>query len=114
MKSFCFAFLFLLLAGFSSGPCLDSIHPSVTHDNRVQFVIVHYTSTNLERSLALLTHGQVSSHYLIGDDASGTIYKLVDESQRAWHAGESEWMGRTWLNSSSIGIEIVNPGYRDT
>lgn len=78
----------------------------MNYDNRVQFVVVHYTSASLDRSLALLTHGQVSSHYLIGDDASATIYKLVDESQRAWHAGESEWMGRTWLNSSSIGIEI--------
>src|SRR5450830_1406413 len=114
MKSVYFAFVFLLLTGCASGPRLDTSHPSANHDNRVQFVVVHYTSTNLERSLALLTHGQVSSHYLIGDDASGTIYKLVDESQRAWHAGESEWMGRTWLNSSSIGIEIVNPGFRDT
>lgn len=113
MKLLCSALLLLLLAGCASGPRLDTSHPSVNHDNRVQFVVVHYTSASLERSLALLTHGQVSSHYLIGDDASATIYKLVDESQRAWHAGESEWMGRTWLNSSSIGIEIVNPGYRD-
>jgi N-acetylmuramoyl-L-alanine amidase len=100
--------------GCASGPRFDTRHPSVNYDNRVQFVVVHYTSASLDRSLALLTHGQVSSHYLIGDDASATIYKLVDESQRAWHAGESEWMGRTWLNSSSIGIEIVNPGYKDT
>jgi N-acetylmuramoyl-L-alanine amidase len=114
MKSLCFAFAVLLLAGCASGPRLNTSHPSVNYDNRVQFVVVHYTSANLERSLALLTRGQVSSHYLIGDDASATIYKLVDESQRAWHAGESEWMGRTWLNSSSIGIEIVNPGYTDT
>ncbi|MBD8090751.1 N-acetylmuramoyl-L-alanine amidase [Pseudomonas fluorescens] len=113
MKSFCIAFVLLLLAGCASGPRLNTSHPSSNHDNRVQFVVVHYTSASLERSLALLTHGQVSSHYLIGDDASGTIYKLVDESQRAWHAGESEWAGRTWLNSSSIGIEIVNPGYTD-
>ena len=113
MKSFCIAVMFLLLAGCANGPRLNTSHPSSNHDNRVQFVVVHYTSASLERSLALLTHGQVSSHYLIGDDASGTIYKLVDESQRAWHAGESEWAGRTWLNSSSIGIEIVNPGYTD-
>ena len=102
-----------LLAGCASGLRMDTRHPSVNHDSRVQFVVLHYTSTSLERSLELLTRGPVSSHYLIGDNPP-TIYKLVDENLRAWHAGESEWKGRTWLNSSSIGIEIVNKGYRDT
>lgn len=106
-------FIFLT-ACTSSGPKLDTSHPSANHDSRVQFVIVHYTNASLERSLALLTHGEVSSHYLIGDQSRPTVYKLVDENLRAWHAGESEWQGRTWLNSSSIGIEIVNPGFRDT
>ena len=104
----------LVLAGCASGPRIDTTHPSVNHDSRVQFVVVHYTSASLERSLALLTHGEVSSHYLVGDDKNATIFKLVDENLRAWHAGDSEWQGRTWLNSSSIGIEIVNPGFRDT
>jgi len=103
----------LLLAGCASGPRMDTSHPSANHDSRVQFIVLHYTSTSLERSLQLLTSGPVSSHYLIGDTPP-TIYKLVDENQRAWHAGESQWKGRTWLNSSSIGIEIVNPGYHDT
>ena len=103
-----------VLAGCASGPRFDTSHPSANYDSRVQFVIVHYTSASLERSLQLLTHGEVSSHYLIGDDKSATIYKLMDENLRAWHAGESEWQGRTWLNSSSIGIEIVNPGFKDT
>jgi N-acetylmuramoyl-L-alanine amidase len=113
MKSYCVLFLALLLTACSSGPKLDTSHPSANFDSRAQFVVVHYTSASLDRSLALLTHGEVSAHYLIGDGPA-TTYKLVDESQRAWHAGESEWDGRTWLNSSSIGIEIVNPGYRDT
>lgn len=113
MKPFAVLMLMFLLTACSSGPKLDTSHPSVNFDSRAQFVVVHYTSASLDRSLALLTHGEVSAHYLIGD-GPGTIYKLVDESQRAWHAGESEWDGRTWLNSSSIGIEIVNPGYRDT
>jgi len=104
----------ILLAGCVSGPRFDTSHPSVNHDSRVQFVVVHYTSASLERSLQLLTHGEVSSHYLIGDDKKATVYKLVDENLRAWHAGESEWQGRTWLNSSSIGIEIVNPGFKQT
>ena len=102
-----------LLAGCASGPRMDTSHPSANQDSRVQFVVLHYTSTSLERSLQLLTSGPVSSHYLIGDTPP-TIYKLVDENQRAWHAGESQWKGRTWLNSSSIGIEIVNPGFKDT
>lgn len=103
-----------VLAGCASGPRYDTSHPSANYDSRIQFVVVHYTSASLERSLQLLTHGDVSSHYLIGDDKNATIYKLMDENQRAWHAGESQWQGRTWLNSSSIGIEIVNPGYKDT
>jgi len=114
MKLFCSLLLIVLLAACSTGPKLDTSHPSANHDNRVQFVIVHYTSTNLDHSLILLTRGQVSAHYLIGDQQPPVVYKLVDESARAWHAGESEWQGRTWLNSSSIGIEIVNPGFRDT
>lgn len=113
MKFPAFICAFVLLAGCASGPRMDTRHPSANHDSRVQFIVLHYTSTSLERSLELLTSGPVSSHYLIGDTPP-TIYKLVDENQRAWHAGESQWKGRTWLNSSSIGIEIVNKGFRDT
>ena len=92
----------LLLAGCASGPRLDTSHPSVNHDSRIQFVVVHYTSASLERSLSLLTHGEVSAHYLIGDDENATIYKLVDESRRAWHAGESEWQGRTSVSYTHL------------
>ncbi|WLG62572.1 N-acetylmuramoyl-L-alanine amidase [Pseudomonas sp. FP1762] len=114
MKFFALVASLFVLAGCASGPRYDTSHPSANYDSRIQFVVVHYTSASLERSLQLLTHGDVSSHYLIGDDNNATIYKLMDENQRAWHAGESQWQGRTWLNSSSIGIEIVNPGYKDT
>ena len=43
MKSICIALAFLLLAGCASGPRINTSHPSVNYDNRVQFVIVHYT-----------------------------------------------------------------------
>ena len=50
----------------------------------------------------------VSAHYLIGRD--GTIYYLVDEMKRAWHAGDSWWGGPIDMNSASIGIELANDG----
>lgn len=112
-RSLLVTLLLALLAGCSSAPKIDHSYPSVNHDSRVQFVVMHFTAASLPRSLALLTHGEVSAHYLIGDNNPATVYQLVDESQRAWHAGESQWDGRTWLNSSSLGIEIVNPGYTD-
>ncbi|MHA6491883.1 N-acetylmuramoyl-L-alanine amidase [Pseudomonas borbori] len=101
-----------VLAACSSGPRIDSRHTAVGQDSRVQYIILHYTSTDLAHSLALLTQGEVSSHYLIGE-APATIYRLVDEDRRAWHAGDSQWQGRTWLNSASIGIELVNQGFYD-
>lgn len=104
--------LCLLLAGCASGLKINRDYPSSNHSSRVQYVVVHYTSTGVERSLQLLTQGSVSSHYLI-DAAPATVYQLVDEERRAWHAGDSQWRGRTWLNASSIGIELVNEGYRD-
>lgn len=52
---------------------------------------------------------EVSSHYLI--DEKGKIFSLVDEKYRAWHAGAGSWRGESDINSTSIGIEIVNPGH---
>ena len=113
MKAFGLVALLLLLAGCASGPEIDTRYSAVAQDSRAQFIVLHYTSTDFEHSLELLSRGEVSSHYLI-DRAPAKIYRLVDENRRAWHAGESEWQGRTWLNSSSIGIELVNPGYGQT
>lgn len=50
---------------------------------------------------------EVSAHYLIGRD--GTIYRLVEDKDIAWHAGLSKMPdGRTNINDFSIGIEVVN------
>jgi len=75
----------------------------------VQFIVLHYTEIDFARSLHRLTKEEVSSHYLINDQPP-TIYGLVDENRRAWHAGPSYWQGYTHLNASSIGVEIVNAG----
>jgi len=49
----------------------------------------------------------VSPHYLI--DRSGTIYRLVEDKNIAYHAGESKAPdGRKNVNGFSIGIEVMN------
>ncbi len=82
-----------------------------SQDSRVQYIVLHYTETDFAKSLDILTHGPVSSHYLV-DANPPRIYRLVPEDRRAWHAGTSFWQGQTGLNASSIGIEIVNDGNR--
>ena len=112
MRLITLLFAALLLVG-CAGLKIDDRYQSVGQDSRVQFIVLHYTSSDLPHSLYLLTQKDVSSHYLIAEQPA-TIYRLGDENRRAWHAGNSQWNGRTWLNSSSIGIEMVNQGYSET
>lgn len=75
-------------------------------------ILLHYTgmpsaSAALERLTSAAS--RVSAHYLVFED--GRIVQMVEESRRAWHAGESFWAGETDINSCSIGIEIANPGH---
>ncbi len=105
-------FAAVLLSACATGVKIDNQYTSENQDSRVLFLVLHYTVGNFQSSLKTLTlpsNRPVSSHYLVQDDPVKT-YKLVDETQRAWHAGPSTWRGHTNLNASSIGIEIVNPG----
>jgi N-acetylmuramoyl-L-alanine amidase len=95
-----------------------SIH-SKRVDSRVRFLVMHYTQGDEVRSLAVLTGDDVSVHYVVPEsprveNGEPVVYQLVPESERAWHAGTSEWQGTTELNAASIGIENVNVGPTDT
>ncbi len=75
-------------------------------------IVLHYTGMqSAAAALARLCDpaARVSSHYLVDED--GTVYRLVEERHRAWHAGVSFWRGKTGLNDGSVGVEIVNPGH---
>ncbi len=95
--------------------------PSPNHDERgvpVDMLILHYTGMrSAQEAIDRLRDPEaaVSSHYVVDED--GTVFRLVPEDRRAWHAGISFWRGHTALNARSVGIEIVNPGhewgYRD-
>ena len=92
-------------------------HPSPNHGPRRDglrpaLVVLHFTEmTSADAALARLCDpaAEVSAHYLIGRD--GRVWQMVDEQQRAWHAGAGDWQGRGDVNSRSIGIELDNDGH---
>jgi N-acetylmuramoyl-L-alanine amidase len=84
----------------------------------IDMLVLHYTGMpGCEDALRRLADpaARVSAHYLIDED--GSVFRLVPEEFRAWHAGASCWAGRRNVNDVSIGVELVNPGhefgYRD-
>ena len=99
----------------ASGP---KVVTSANQNSRVNIIVIHFTSSDFEDSLNVLTvpsSRPVSSHYLVPepDDPSYSdkklqVYQLVDEEHRAWHAGVSYWAGKIALNDMSVGIELVN------
>jgi N-acetylmuramoyl-L-alanine amidase len=91
--------------------------PSPNFDPRpegglVDMLVLHYTGMETaEAALARLRdpEAKVSAHYMVDED--GTVTQLVDEADRAWHAGVSFWRGHTDINARSVGVELVNPGH---
>jgi N-acetylmuramoyl-L-alanine amidase len=91
--------------------------PSPNHSARagvkIDTVILHHTaSDDVDGDLQRLQDpkSRVSAHYLIAPD--GTIRQLVDDADKAWHAGEAGMPGQpeSDVNARSIGIEITNDG----
>lgn len=90
---------------------------SPNHDARpegtpIDTLVLHYTG--MQSGTAAIerlcdAQAKVSSHYCIEED--GTVWLLVPEDRRAWHAGLSYWRGERDINARSIGIELVNPGH---
>lgn len=107
----------LTLSACSTAPSrspLATWSPSPNHNARqAQLIVLHHTQMDsFDEALHTLKsandHGRVSAHYLIGDD--GRIVQLVDERERAWHAGVGRWAEFSDLNDASIGIELDNDG----
>ncbi|WP_089883581.1 N-acetylmuramoyl-L-alanine amidase [Citreimonas salinaria] len=74
-------------------------------------IVLHYTAMKdavAARDWLCNPESQVSAHYLIGRD--GTLWQMVDEDARAWHAGAGAWGACADVNSRSIGIELDNDG----
>jgi N-acetylmuramoyl-L-alanine amidase len=79
---------------------------------RIDMLVLHYTGmTSAEAAIERLcdAEARVSAHYVLEED--GSLWRLVAEERRAFHAGTSCWRGEVDINRVSIGIEIVNPGH---
>jgi N-acetyl-anhydromuramyl-L-alanine amidase AmpD len=87
----------------------------------IDVAVIHFSSNAVQRPkdpyrldevLAVFRTNKVSAHYLI--DREGVIYRLVDESRSAHHAGKGRYRydpARTnRLNDTSIGIELLAVG----
>ena len=84
---------------------------NLRNNTKIQLIIIHYTA--LKNTLDAISYlcnkeKKVSSHYLISQN--GTVYNLVKDKFRAWHAGKAFWQDIIDINSISIGIELdYNP-----
>lgn len=96
---------------------VSGVTPSANYNTRKDgrapdMIVLHYTGMADATSAInrLTTPGtDASAHYVVLED--GSIIQCVKEDKRAWHAGTSSWRGDSDVNSSSIGIEIVNGGH---
>ena len=100
------------LAGCATrGPAgldLDTSVNAVSQSSRVRHRDpLHHRRRRALHAVAI--KGKVSAHYLLSP--AGRAHRLVDETRAAWHAGNSSWYGITAMNSTSIGIELVNAGW---
>lgn len=85
-------------------------HPSPHHNARpkgqpIRVIVMHSDAGKSDAgTLSWLQSpaSKVSYHVLIG--RMGQVYRIVDESRRAWHAGVSSWNGFTDVNSVSLGL----------
>jgi len=75
-----------------------------------EYIIIHYTANCNQKSV--INHfkkTKVSSHYII--NPHGKITETIHPDNTAQHAGESSWKNNTEMNTYSIGIELINPGF---
>lgn len=80
-----------LPAGYFAGTAIESL-------------FCNTLDCNSHPSFADLNGLKVSSHFLIR--RHGQLLQFVSVHDRAWHAGQSNFMGRQRCNDFSIGIEL--------
>ena len=81
-----------------------SLPPGEFGGPHIHALFTNTLDPNLHPYFAEIASMRVSSHCLIHRD--GSLVQYVPFHKRAWHAGESNFMGRENCNDYSIGIEL--------
>jgi N-acetyl-anhydromuramyl-L-alanine amidase AmpD len=100
-----------------SSPSYTVEPPKTTYDERrvatpnkgskaikPEAVVLHHSDGSYRGGVAWIANpaSKVSYHVLIARDGRRTVF--CNDTERAWHAGRSNWMGRPDLNSWSLGL----------
>lgn len=86
-------------------------HSGKLSGGKPKHLVMHYTSGGTASgaiSWFKNKNARASAHLVIDHD--GSITQMIPFDTIGWHAGKSEWRGKKGVNSSSIGIEVVNWG----
>lgn len=86
---------------------------TASNGRKIDTVVIHSTYNALggdpfsvSKIIDIYKSYGVSPHYIVARD--GTVYRLVDEKNIAYHAGDSKMPdGRSNVNAFSIGIEVI-------
>jgi N-acetyl-anhydromuramyl-L-alanine amidase AmpD len=74
-------------------------------------VVLHHSGGSYAGGVSWIKNpaSRVSYHCLVAPDGRRTVFAVPE--QRTWHAGKSEWRGKTDLNSWSIGAAFAGDTY---
>lgn len=82
-----------------------SLPPGQFESNHIENLFMGCLDCAAHADFESLNGLEVSAHFVV--DRAGEITQFVGCDQRAWHAGLSEWEGRSGCNDFAIGIEMV-------
>lgn len=75
--------------------------------SQIKMIVFHCSALKIEECIKVWNEYGVAPHYVI--DETGEIFKVVEETKKAFHAGAGYWAGMDdGLNDISIGIELIN------
>lgn len=81
-----------------------SLPPGQYGGNEVQALFTNHLDWDAHPYFQSIRGLEVSSHFYIR--RNGEIWQFVSCDDRAWHAGQSNYRGRSNCNDDSIGIEL--------